>query len=258
MKFSRTGIVIGVLALVIAAGLVSTPTLRTSTPIAVSIKSAPPAVASKNAPDAPSGITADDIAGTGTEISDAAKPKEPAVDIDLAALEVEAAARNLETALLAVAGTDEMKRLRSNLLPIPSIEKEYVAARKSGADANRLREIASRLADHADGALELWRAQGGALKALRTADLAFADANWKLFRADKSRQKTNEVESKFSKTVTDWQAVDRIRVKVSLHIDWDLREAMAKRADNGESTDETARKRELLKLTVVYLESIVF
>lgn len=230
---------------------IAVTTMRPST--GTHFQPTPPRVfAQEPTPAFSSSVTADDIAGTGSEIADASKPKFSSPPIAELELAYGNATKRLESALAAVNGSPVMAEFSSYLAALPTLQTEYVTARRSGATADVLREIARRYATNVRAALTLW--QDARLADLQNADSAFVDAGWNLRRALRERNVESTSVNDLSPALTAWNALDAIRVNASLYIMMDVRDALQKKADNGETVDDAVRERELLKGVVIFLE----
>ena len=196
-------------------------------------------------------ITADDIAGTGSEIANANKPKIMAPPIEDLVLDLAIAAHSLDLALIAVDGTAEMKELRSQLQALPMMQSQYISARRSGASAEQLREIAKRYARSTRTVLALW--ENERLRALNEASLNYAKRDFVLHRA-LSRHKLDIDTPRWVPRVMQWQELDIVRVRVSVYVGIEYRNNLHTKAASGEKIDDSIRERELLKSVVIYLE----
>jgi len=202
----------------------------------------------------PGELTADDIAGSGNEIArEKAKNNTP---FDVAALRtrLETATTNLDAALASLEGKpefNEFKRLHELVEPLV---EEYKSARKAGADATTLRGIAQRYADNVIAIVDSW--DSPAFANLQNADYEHVDADWKAERYNRSSNRsTDPIAVARTKRIDDWRLLSRSRTEVSLYVHMDAREILRQRQQAGETIDANARRHEVLKASVVYLEN---
>jgi len=195
-------------------------------------------------------LTADDIAGSGIEIAISKEIKAASIDVEALKKGYLEAASALDDILAKLEAHGEFVEYVERFHTAARILKEYKIARKGGADALTLRQIALRYANNAIAILEDWESE--AFRELRAADELFADFEWEVHLAN--RRFSTKIETSPTDRVRAYRDAAHLRVRLKIYVGMEVTEALEALRQAGQPMDESVRRKELLKATVVFLE----